>query len=96
MIRAVQPAAKWKLLIVDKASIRFLNSICKAHEILEENVTVIEDITSKRQAFPNYEAIYFVTPTIKTMDKIISDFSGDKPLYLAAHIHFVSGSWWLI
>ncbi len=39
MIRAVQPAAKWKLLVVDTNSARLLNNICKSHEILQENVT---------------------------------------------------------
>eukprot|EP00842_Homolaphlyctis_polyrhiza_P005941 jgi/Hompol1/6348/HPOL_002028-RA len=39
MIRAVQPASKWKLLVVDAQSAKLLNVICKSHEILEENVT---------------------------------------------------------
>ncbi|KAJ2997799.1 vacuolar sorting protein VPS33/slp1 [Globomyces sp. JEL0801] len=47
-------------------------------------------MSQKRQPFPNYEAIYFVTPTVKTIDKIIADFKQDKPVYLAAHIFFIS------
>jgi syntaxin-binding protein 1 len=90
MIKAIQPAAKWKLLVVDGNSAKLLNTICKSHEILQENVTVIEDMSQKRQPFPNYEAIYFVTPSSKTIDKIISDFKQEKPHYLAAHIFFIS------
>eukprot|EP00842_Homolaphlyctis_polyrhiza_P005104 jgi/Hompol1/5595/HPOL_004565-RA len=90
MIRAVQPASKWKLLVVDAQSAKLLNVICKSHEILEENVTLIEEMHRKRQTFPNYEAIYFVTASEKTVDRIIMDFSSDKPLYLAAHIYFTA------
>lgn len=97
MIRGVQPAGKWKLLIVDAKSAKLLNTICKSHEILEENVTgsfylivVIEDMSQKRQAFPNYEAIYFITPSVSSIDKLISDFTADRQLYLAAHIFFIS------
>jgi hypothetical protein len=39
MIKAVQPAAKWKLLVVDSNSAKLLTTICKSHEILQENVT---------------------------------------------------------
>ncbi|KAJ3259941.1 vacuolar sorting protein VPS33/slp1 [Boothiomyces macroporosus] len=91
MIKAVQPAAKWKLLVVDANSAKLLNTICKSHDILQENVTVIEDMSQKRQPYPNYEAIYFVTPTAKTIDRIIADFKQEKPSYLAAHIFFISG-----
>jgi syntaxin-binding protein 1 len=39
MVRGVQPATKWKLMVVDARSAALLNTICKTHEILEENVT---------------------------------------------------------
>ena len=101
MIKAVQPAAKWKLLVVDSNSAKLLSNICKSHEILQENVTgmyqvinllplVIEDMSIKRQPFPNYEAIYFVTASARIIDKIISDFKQEKPIYLAAHLFFTS------
>jgi syntaxin-binding protein 1 len=44
----------------------------------------------KRQPFPNYEAIYFVTASARTIDRIIADFKQDKPIYLAAHLFFTS------
>lgn len=39
MIKAVQPVGKWKLLVVDSNSAKLLSTICKSHEILQENVT---------------------------------------------------------
>ncbi|KAI8926874.1 Sec1-like protein [Entophlyctis helioformis] len=90
MVRAVQPASKWKLLVVDGNAAKLLNAICKSQEILQENVTVIEELFHKRPAFPNYEAIYFITPNERSIDRFIADFNQDKPLYLAAHIYFIS------
>ncbi|KAL2915942.1 syntaxin binding protein 1 [Polyrhizophydium stewartii] len=90
MIRAVQPASKWKLLVVDSTSAKLLNAICKSHEILEENVTLIEDLHNKRQPFPTYEAIYLITAGERSVDRVVADFAQDKPLYLAAHLFFIS------
>jgi len=39
MIRGVTPATGWKVLIVDKLSIRVLSSVCTMAEIMEEGVT---------------------------------------------------------
>ena len=41
MIRFVEPASKWKLLIADVKGLRILDSTFKSYEILEENVTGI-------------------------------------------------------
>ena len=89
VIRQVNPKGKWKLLVVDSSSAKLLNTICKQHEILQENVTVIEDLNQKRSSYPTFEAIYFVTPLASTIDKIIHDFK-DNPIYLAGHIFFTS------
>src|SRR6476620_9302169 len=89
VVRQVNPKGKWKLLVVDTSSAKLLNTICKQHEILQENVTVIEDLSQKRSSYPTFEAIYFVTPSASTIDKIIHDFK-DTPIYLAGHIFFTS------
>ncbi|KAI9145008.1 Sec1-like protein [Paraphysoderma sedebokerense] len=91
MIRLVQPAARWKVLVVDPISIKFLNAAMKMYDILEENVTLVELITRKRQPYPNLEAIYFLSPTPESIDYFICDFvpgGGKKQLYSAAHLFF--------
>lgn len=77
------------------------------HDILEENVTLVEDITRKRQPYPNKEAVYFITPSEEIVGKLIADFSQggegkkkkekekdkeDKGMYAAAHIFFSAGN----
>ena len=39
MIKSVQPASKWKILLVDPKGLKLLNSAFRTIEILEENVT---------------------------------------------------------
>eukprot|EP01113_Clastostelium_recurvatum_P022373 TRINITY_DN2667_c0_g1_i1.p1 TRINITY_DN2667_c0_g1~~TRINITY_DN2667_c0_g1_i1.p1 ORF type:complete len:620 (-),score=203.59 TRINITY_DN2667_c0_g1_i1:32-1732(-) len=58
---------------------------------MEENVTVVEKIDIMRQPLPNLEAIYFITPTVESIDLFINDFKKkDKPMYAAAHLFFTS------
>ena len=89
MIKSIQPAGKWKTLIIDSSSLVILNSVCKLNEILDENVTLVEDIFRKRQAFPSLEAIYFISPTENSINALINDFTKVK-MYAAAHVFFTS------
>lgn len=100
MIRYVEPASKWKLLIADVKGLRILDSTFKSYEILEENVTgilfsliaAIESLNKKRQSFPSMEAIYFISPTEESLNRVIDDFSGPRPQYAAAHVFFISSN----
>ncbi|ORZ37150.1 Sec1-like protein [Catenaria anguillulae PL171] len=92
MVRYVQPAGKWKIMIVDPISMKLLNHSLKMFDILDENVTLVEMITKRRQPYPNLEAIYFLSPTPEAIQHFIIDFcpgGGKKPLYASAHLFFV-------
>ncbi|KAI7851471.1 hypothetical protein BDC45DRAFT_445411 [Circinella umbellata] len=41
IIKSVQPAGRWKLVVVDSLSLKILNSACKMYDILEENVCLV-------------------------------------------------------
>ncbi|KAJ3374088.1 vacuolar sorting protein VPS33/slp1 [Allomyces arbusculus] len=93
MVRHVQPAGKWKVMVVDPISMRILNHSVKMFDILDENVTLVELITKKRQPYPSLDAIYFLSPTPEAIAYFINDFcpgGGRKPLYAAAHLFFLS------
>ncbi|KAI8917070.1 Sec1-like protein [Powellomyces hirtus] len=103
MIQSVQPANRWKIIVVDPKSIKILNNACRMHDILEENVTLVEDITRKRQAYPSKEAIYFISPTEACVQRLIDDFppppsntkeakKAEQPskMYAVGHIFFTS------
>jgi hypothetical protein len=61
------------------------------YDVMEENVTVVENITLSRQPLPNMEAIYFISPKPESVDALINDFKkNDKLMYACAHIFFTS------
>ncbi|RDX40542.1 Sec1-like protein [Lentinus brumalis] len=91
-IRSVQPPGRWKILVVDEHSQRLLNSVLKQFDILEENVTLIESITTHRDPQPQFEAMYIVMSTSQNVDRIIRDFSNGHKQYAAAHLFFVDGT----
>ncbi|KAG0189218.1 vacuolar sorting protein VPS33/slp1 [Apophysomyces sp. BC1034] len=92
LIKSVQPAGRWKLVVVDSLSLKILNSACKMYDILEENVTLVENIEKPRQPYPSVEAVYILTPCIESCTRLVDDFSRDDgPMYAAAHVHFING-----
>lgn len=90
IISSVHPAqSKWKILVTDPKSIKIINSICKLQEVLDCNVTLIEDISRRRQAYSNKEAVYILSTYPQSVDALINDFSGKK-MYAGAHIFFIN------
>ncbi|RUP27344.1 Sec1-like protein [Jimgerdemannia flammicorona] len=92
MIRSIQPPGRWKIVVVDSKSVKTLSAACKMYDILEENVTLVENIEKTRQPYPNLEAIYFLTPCQESINRLVDDFARRQgPMYGAAHVHFTSG-----
>ncbi|RUS28437.1 hypothetical protein BC938DRAFT_481895 [Jimgerdemannia flammicorona] len=95
MIRSIQPPGRWKIVVVDSKSVKTLSAACKMYDILEENVTLVENIEKTRQPYPNLEAIYFLTPCQESINRLVDDFARRQgPMYGAAHVHFTSE--WLV
>lgn len=54
---------------------------------------VVESITVERQPLPHLDAIYFISPTSDSIEKLIEDFSDpDTPKYHSAHVFFHTGT----
>ena len=54
MIRAVNPASGWKVLVVDKPGLKILGACCGMLEIQEEGVTIVENIELSRRPMRTY------------------------------------------
>nr|KAJ3420000.1 vacuolar sorting protein VPS33/slp1 [Polyrhizophydium stewartii] len=91
MLRAVNPPSRWKILVVDPYSLRLLNGVCKKSDVLSENVVDIEGLMNKRQPSPDKEAVYFISPTMDSVQALINDFSRGKRQYAVAHVFCTSG-----
>merc|ERR1712106_396261 len=91
VIRHNQSAGKkdWRVLVVDKLSIRVVSSCTKMHQLSAEGVTIVETLEKARQPMPSMEAIYLLTPTEESVNTLISDFqSSTSSTYKAAHVYF--------
>lgn len=60
----------------------------KMSDIMECNVSVVEDLGKAREPLP-LAAVYFIQPTNSSVTQLLEDFT-DQPLYPSVHIFFSS------
>eukprot|EP00002_Diphylleia_rotans_P002207 TRINITY_DN1137_c0_g2_i4.p1 TRINITY_DN1137_c0_g2~~TRINITY_DN1137_c0_g2_i4.p1 ORF type:complete len:545 (-),score=89.76 TRINITY_DN1137_c0_g2_i4:830-2464(-) len=90
MIRECDPGA-FKIMLVDEWTTRILDAALKLNELVEENIASVDPIALSRQPLPGMEAIYFISPTPKSVESFIKDFSTPgRPLYKGAYLFFTS------
>lgn len=82
--------SSWKVLIMDKVTVKVMSYACKMADITEEGVSLVEDIHKRRQPLPTMDAIYFIQPTRENIQIFLSDMSGKSPLYRKAFVFFSS------
>ncbi|KAL9406327.1 hypothetical protein Peur_003299 [Populus x canadensis] len=80
----------WKVLIMDRLTVKIMSYSCKMADITQEGVSLVEDIYRRRQPLPSMDAIYFIQPTKENVIMFLSDMSGKSPLYKKAFVFFSS------
>ncbi|XP_039128794.1 SNARE-interacting protein KEULE-like isoform X1 [Dioscorea cayenensis subsp. rotundata] len=80
----------WKVLIMDKFTVKVMSYSCKMADITDEGVSLVEDLYKRRQPLPSMDAIYFIQPTKENVVMFLSDMSGRSPLYRKAFVFFSS------
>ena len=84
-----QKSCPFTILVVDNYSAKVLSSYLTMSDLLNRGIFTVELITNKRNRFPNYGVIYFLSPTQKSISALISDFSDlKKPKYKQVYIFF--------
>jgi syntaxin-binding protein 1 len=91
--------AERKIVILDKASVRIVDSVLTMAEILDCGVFLVENVALGRQPYPQMAAVYIVGGSEETAAAIGKDWvpptvrlaSGRTgPMYREAHLLFVS------
>ncbi|XP_020581596.1 SNARE-interacting protein KEULE-like [Phalaenopsis equestris] len=88
--RAKDSKTRWKVLIMDKLTVKIMSCSCKMANITYEGISLVEDIYKRRQPMPSMDAIYFIQPTRENVVMFLSDMSGRSPLYKRAFVFFSS------
>ncbi|XP_057449868.1 SNARE-interacting protein KEULE-like [Lotus japonicus] len=93
MLRSIKTGdskSTWKVLIMDKLTLKIMSHTCKMADLNEEGISLVEDIYKRRQPFPTMDAVYFIQPTKENVVMFLSDMSGKAPLYRKAFVFFSS------
>ncbi|KAL8109664.1 hypothetical protein AgCh_025681, partial [Apium graveolens] len=75
---------------MDKVTLKIMSHSCKMSEITGEDVSLVENISKRRQPLPTMLAIYFIQPTKENVVLFLSDMAGKNPLYKKAFVFFSS------
>ncbi|XP_053549796.1 syntaxin-binding protein 3 [Bombina bombina] len=82
-------AEEWKILLLDHFTTKLLTLCCKMTDLLQEGITVVEDLFKIRQPVEHMKAIYFISPNEKSVDCLVNDFKNKSPnKYKAAYVYF--------
>ncbi|KAF2838703.1 syntaxin-binding protein-like protein 2 [Patellaria atrata CBS 101060] len=65
---------EWKVLVLDTASRKLVDNVVKEDDILNENITNIEQIEDRRPMNKDMDAIYLLSPLPHIVDCIMADF----------------------
>ncbi|XP_075012586.1 syntaxin-binding protein 3 isoform X2 [Calonectris borealis] len=80
---------EWKIILLDDYTTKLLSLCCKMTDLLAEGITVVENVYKNREPVPHMKAIYFITPTKKSVDGLIDDFiTRSSSRYKAAYVYF--------
>ncbi len=75
----------FKVMICDRAATEVLNSALRMHDLVENGVTLVENMANVRQPLPKSPAIYFISPSVDSVRGVIQDWA-TKDMYESANI----------
>ena len=62
------------ILVLDSETVKVISSMIKIVELMENKIINIEKLERIRKPFPKMHAIYFITPTEDSVEKLCNDF----------------------
>ncbi|KIJ65059.1 hypothetical protein HYDPIDRAFT_27790 [Hydnomerulius pinastri MD-312] len=77
----------WKVLVLDQQTKDVLATVLRVQDLRDVGVTLHVQLHSLRPPLPDVPAVYFVSPTLANIRRIVEDL--DKCLYESFHLNFV-------
>lgn len=79
----------WRVMVLDEHATRVISSMVGMYDIMEARVTVVEDLHKQRQPFRSMEAVYILSPSEESIERLKLDFPNRfKALYGSVHLFF--------
>ena len=80
----------WLVLVVDPHTLRIVGNCMRMFDLMEQYVSVVENVLKQRQPLRALEAVYLLSPTEASVAAFLKDCGDGKsaPLYRAAHLFF--------
>ncbi|KAF2282668.1 hypothetical protein GH714_043778 [Hevea brasiliensis] len=80
-IRTGDSRSTWKVLIMDKVTVKVMSHSCKMSDITDQGISLVEELFKSREPLPSMDAIYFIQPSKENVVMFLSDMSGREPSY---------------
>jgi len=64
----------YMIMVLDTPALKVFSSCCKFFELYNSNLYHVEKLEVKRKRFPKTDAIYFISPSEKSITHLINDF----------------------
>jgi predicted ATP-grasp superfamily ATP-dependent carboligase len=83
-----QFSKEYLIMIADDFTTRILfKETCKMYDLMKAKVFQVEKIEKKRKTYQKTDAIYFISPTLQSIEHLINDFkTKGKPQYGCVHL----------
>ncbi|CAB3406411.1 unnamed protein product [Caenorhabditis bovis] len=78
------------VLVLDAFATKIISSCFAMTEIFQEGVMVVEDLSKRREPFPNIDAIYIMKATRDSIDRLSLDFTSKTGQYRHIHLFFLN------
>ena len=87
---AADSGSGWLVLVMDDEATRVISSALTMYDIMEQRVTLVEQLAKSRQPFKEMDVVYVVSPTLESANLISADFENDKKAkYDGVHLYFL-------
>ena len=80
---------RYMVLVMDRRATRIISAAVRMYDVMEEGLALVEGLEKKRQPMPELEVIYFVEPTVASVQRVCADFADPScPMYGDVHLFF--------